>query len=107
MGNLNLLFTLIGAPAYRRPALMQSRQERAKKNPAFRRDFSALAWFTFELAILGRLLAGLLVRILVLLARIRVLVRHRRSPLLNVVGDNRKARHWFQADLGSVVIIAW
>jgi hypothetical protein len=43
------------------------------------------------------LLAGLLVGILVLLARIRVLVRHRRSPLLNVVGDNQKARRWFQA----------
>src|SRR5476649_2714885 len=31
MGNLNLLFTLIGAPAYRRPALMQSRQEPGKE----------------------------------------------------------------------------
>jgi|ERR1700676_1341955 hypothetical protein len=80
-----------------------------KKNPALRRDFPALAWFTLELAILWRLLAGLLVRILlllaglltaalllagllvrilVLLARIRVLVRHRRSPLLYVVRDN-------------------
>jgi hypothetical protein len=53
------------------------------------------------------LLAGLLVRVLVLLARIWVLVRHRRSPLLNVVRDNRKARHWFQGALGSAVIIAW
>jgi hypothetical protein len=53
------------------------------------------------------LLAGLLIRVLVLLARIRVLVRHRRSPLLNSVKDNRKARHWFPRDLGSVVIIAW
>jgi len=40
----------------------------ATKNPAFRRDFPVLTWFTFELAILGRLLAGLLVRILLLLA---------------------------------------
>jgi hypothetical protein len=100
---------------------------RPKKNPALRRDFPALAWFTFELAILWRilaltarillllaglltaalLLAGLLVRILVLLARIWVLVRHRRSPLLNVVQNNRKARHWFQRDAGSAVMIAW
>jgi hypothetical protein len=110
------LFTLTGALAYRQPDYASNR---TKKNPAFRRDFPALAWFTFELAILGRILAGLLVRILllltglltaalllagllvwilVLLARIRVLVRHRRSPLLNVVQDNRQARHWFQAD---------
>jgi hypothetical protein len=82
-----------------------------KKNPASQRDFPAFAWFTFELAILFllRLLAGLLVRILlllagllaaalllarllvrilVLLAWIWVLVRHRRSPLLCVVGYN-------------------
>ena len=53
------------------------------------------------------LLAGLLVRILVLLAGIRVLVRHRRSPLLNVVRNNPKARRWFPANPGSAVIIAW
>jgi hypothetical protein len=100
---------------------------RLKKNPALRRDFPALAWFTFGLAILWRilaltarillllaglltaalLLAGLLVRILVLLARIWVLVRHRRSPLLNVVQINRKTRHWFQGYPGSVVMIEW
>jgi hypothetical protein len=53
------------------------------------------------------LLAGLLVRILVLLARIRVLVRHRRSPLLNVVRDNGKIRRWFPGAFGSAMIIAW
>jgi hypothetical protein len=76
----------------------------AQKNPAFRRDFPAFA--TFELAILWRLLAltirvllllaGLLTAALllagllagILLAGVLVLVRHRRSPLLTVVGDN-------------------
>ena len=101
---------------------------RPKKNPAFRRDFPALAWCTFELAILfgllltltarillllarlltaALLLAGLLVRILVLLAGIRVLVRHRRSPLLKVVRNNPEARRWFPTNPGSAVIIAW
>ncbi len=100
---------------------------RQKKNPAFRRDFPVRAWSAVELAILWRilalaarillllaglltgalLLAGLLAGILVLLARIWGLVRHRRSPLLNVVRDNRQARQWFQGDLGSDVINAW
>ena len=57
------------------------------------------------------LLAGLLIGILVLLARIRVLVRHRRSPLLNVVLTNRKARRWLQKDprfrRDHCVVIAW
>jgi hypothetical protein len=85
-----------------------------KKNPALRRDFPALAYFTSELAAallaliavlaltvrvllllagllpaaLLALLAGLLTRVLILLARILVLVGHRRSPLLNVTRDN-------------------
>src|SRR5580693_1778885 len=94
----------------------------AKKNPAFRRDFPALTWLAFELAILGWILA-LTARILLLLAglltaalllaglRVRVLVRHRRSPLLNVVLTNRKARRWLQKDprfrRDHCVVIAW
>jgi hypothetical protein len=74
-----------------------------KKNPAFRRDFPALAQFRLELAISLRigvlaltvgvllllagllaaalLLARLLTRVLILLARILIRIRHRRSPL--------------------------
>jgi hypothetical protein len=71
-----------------------------QKNPAFRRDFPALAWFKLELAILWRvltltvrvllllagllpaalLLAGLLARVLILLARILVRIGHRDLP---------------------------
>jgi hypothetical protein len=72
-----------------------------KKNPAFRRDFPALAWFNFELAVFWRvltltvgillllagllpaallLLAGLLARGLILLARILVRIGHRDLP---------------------------
>jgi hypothetical protein len=120
------LFTLTGAPAYRQPG---RRQRLDKENPAFRRDFPALAWFTFELAILWHLLAGLLarillllaglltaallltgllVRILVLLARSRVLVRHRRFSFVE-----RSERQTAQPGIGfshppgSVVMIAW
>jgi hypothetical protein len=72
-----------------------------KKNPAFRRDFPALAWFYLELAFPLRglalaigvlllltgllpaallLLAGLLIGVLVLLARILVRIGHRDLP---------------------------
>jgi hypothetical protein len=133
MGNLNLLFTLMGAttPTYLRQALQcgcDGDQARARPAKEKSRLSAGLSWFTFELAILWRLLArllvrillllsglltaalllaGLLVRILVLLARIWVLVRHLGSPLLNVTKDNQKACSWFQADPGSAVIIAW
>jgi hypothetical protein len=71
------------------------------KNPAFRRDFPALARFKLELAILWRvltltvrvllllagllpaallLLAGLLARVLILLAGILVRIGHRDLP---------------------------
>jgi hypothetical protein len=76
------------------------RNDNTKKNPALRRDFPALAWFTSELAIgllagitvlaltirvllllagllaAALLLAGLLTRVLILLARILVLIGH-------------------------------
>jgi hypothetical protein len=95
------LFTLIaGSSPARRPG--ERRNDNTKKNPALRRDFPALAWFTSELAIgllagitvlaltirvllllagllpaaLLTLLAGLLTRVLILLARILVLVGH-------------------------------
>jgi hypothetical protein len=92
--------------------------DHAKKNPAFRRDFPCLV--TFELAILWRLLAltvrillllpglltatlllaRLLAGILVLLTGILVLVRHRRSPLFNVVQNNWEARAWYRGNRG-------
>jgi hypothetical protein len=98
-----------------------------RKIPPFGGTFLLSSRFVFELAILRwiltltvwillllarllaatLLLAGLLARILVLLARILILVRHRRSPLLNVVRDNWETRRWFQELPGSVVINAW
>jgi hypothetical protein len=98
-----------------------------RKIPPFGGTFLLSSRFVFELAILRwiltltvwillllarllaatLLLAGLLARILVLLARILILVRHRRSPLLNVVRDNLETRRWFQELPGSVVINAW
>jgi hypothetical protein len=47
------------------------------------------------------LLAGLLARVLVLLARILVLIRHSGSPCLNVTRDNGSAGNWFQENAGS------
>src|SRR3984885_3246515 len=94
-----------------------------KKNPAFRRDFPALAQFRLELAISLRigvlaltvgvllllagflaaallLLARLLTRVLILLARILIRIRHRISPCMwNVAGDNRPGRRWFPEKL--------
>jgi hypothetical protein len=52
------------------------------------------------------LLAGLLARVLVLLARILVLVRHSGSPWLNVTPNNQEAGIWFQGNSGSAGIIA-
>jgi hypothetical protein len=102
-----------------------------RKIPPFGGTFLLSSRFVFELAILrwiltltvwillllarllaatlllAGLLARILARILVLLARILILVRHRRSPLLNVVRDNLETRRWFQELPGSVVINAW
>jgi hypothetical protein len=58
-------------------------------------------------AALLALLAGLLTRVLILLARVLVLVGHRRSPWLNVTRDNQKPRSWFHGIFGSDAIIAW
>jgi hypothetical protein len=44
------------------------------------------------------LLAWLLTRVLVLLARVLVLFAHSGSPLLNVAGDNRGPRHWLRSE---------
>jgi hypothetical protein len=89
-----------------------------KKNPAFRRDFPVLFWFgaiklpvavlflallslalTIRILLLlaglgatALLLPGFLAWILVLLARVLVLVRHQRSPLLDVSPGQRQLR---------------
>ena len=52
------------------------------------------------------LLARLLTRVLVLLARVLVLVAHSGSPLLNEARNNPGNRDWFRSRGGSAVIIA-
>jgi hypothetical protein len=53
------------------------------------------------------LLAGLLTRVLVLLARVLFLAGHSGiSLLLTLDRDNRQERLWFQRNLGSAAIIA-
>jgi hypothetical protein len=53
------------------------------------------------------LLAGLLTRVLVLLARVLFLAGHSGiSLLLTLDRDNRRERLWFQRNLGSAAIIA-
>jgi len=54
------------------------------------------------------LLAGLLTRVLVLLARVLVLIRTSGSPLLKGKRrDNGLAKCWFRRNSGSAAIIAW
>src|SRR6476661_562107 len=52
------------------------------------------------------LLTGLLARVLVLLARILVLVRHRDLPGFDVTPANQEARNWLQGNSGFTGMIA-
>jgi hypothetical protein len=90
-------------PPPKKPAQENAQEKRSrktlKKNPAFRRDFPALAWFSLAIPLRGLaltigvllllagllpaallLLTGLLIGILVLLARILVRIGHRDLP---------------------------
>jgi hypothetical protein len=76
-----------------------------------------LAWILLAGALLllaglrlpATLLAGLLTRVLVLLARIRILTAHSEFSFFAsyAAGDNQPAWHWLQGNSGSAGQIAW